>query len=556
MGRDFRSSVSLAALMGLFWISIGTSSAGWYQDPGRSYYIDLPNQWPAQAYFDATSGARILAISDPEGSVAVRVRTLPVVPGTRETDVKTGFEQAVIPGAREIGTQPMSLARHRGLESRYEWSPGGTHYSITARYLVAEKFGRYTGFIIWTIVADKAFANQASEASGILNTFSLLRPGSARGISNSLPRSVKGTPESDYLISDLSGLPPQAPIPQTAAAPVEETPQPEPATQAAEPATTVAASADTPATVEEPAAAPAASETPPDPSAASGTPTAAEAPSTDTPAESPSVGTLATTMQNAGEGSPAPAASEPAEAAPTPAVAETPTPSTPNAEPVATDTTDDQAAAVPMETPAADTPAEQTPTQIAALPAAAEEPEKPAGYLPLLATEPDDRPTGPSQCLDATTPDSCGCAIGELRPAMADLEQAYVGASEKADEIQRAARQAQSDSVTTAGGCTKDTYDTAEVLVSGSGQIKDAWIVDRLELLKICTEQSIKEIEAKREKPGNNKTVDKIVDETRMVKYDALLLMAELERLRSSRDSTTALLNDLIAGCSLIHGTR
>ena len=412
---------------------------------------------------------------------------------------------------------------------------------------------------MWTIVGDKAFANQTSEARGVLETFSLLRPGSARGISKNLPSSVRGTPESDYLISDLSGLPPQEPIPQTAAAPAEETPQPEPATQTEEPSTPLAA--EEPPVAEEPAP-----ETPTEPSAAEDAPVAAEAPTTDTsqisqptpdtPAETPAVGTLSSAMQPADDTTASSADSEPAEVEAPASVAEEPAPSEPNAEPVVDGTASEPAPAAPMETPAADTPAEQAPTQVAALPAEAEGPEKPSGFLPFLMTLPEDRPAGPSQCLDATTPDSCGCAIGELRPAMADLEQAYVGASEKADEIQRAARQAQSDSVTTAGGCTKDTYDTAEILVSGSDLIKDAWITDRLELLKICTEQSIKEIEAKREQPGNNKTIDKIVDETRMVKYDALLLMAELERLRSSRDSTTALLNDLIAGCSLIHGTR
>ncbi len=174
------------------------------------------------------------------------------------------------------------------------------------------------------------------------------------------------------------------------------------------------------------------------------------------------------------------------------------------------------------------------------------------GQPPQQPEAPAERPEGPSRCLDATDATECGCAVGDLRPAFADLEQAFVKTSPASGELRNAAARIRDETANTGGNCPAPVVARATALAERLEAPEARWIAERLELLKICADRTIARLARERGRPGLNRTLDAAIAETRMVKYDTLLLLAEIERLRAERDDATALVGEVLAGCRIV----
>ena len=429
------------------WIVVGLSftalmsagaEAAWVRDTARTFYIDVPQGWTTRTFADAVhADVRIFGLASDDGHAAVRIRTMPVGRGTAPDSLRTTFEKSLPGITAATPPQQTTIGRKRGIEASYDWNWMDATYRVSARFVVAQKFGRHTGIIVWRTVIQNAAPALEQTAKAASDSFSLLRPRDLSAASIRPPVEHSVTP---LILGDL----------KRARQPAQSVPQTPPSQQPTASATALAP-----------------------------------------PPSCPPVQVC-----------------EPTTCPPPPACA-------------------------PLTCP----PVVEPPVCLAS-------PQKSAVEA---------RPDGASKCLDATTPDGCGCDIGLLRPAFTELEKEYVALAEAVEAIQTDVEQTMAAQTQT---CGKDAYRKAVQLSEDVKSMATGWVLDRLVLLGLCTDQHITKLGGTRERPGMNETLDKIIDETRMVKYDALLLRAEFERFASSRDHVSGRLSDVTAACEAVQGSK
>ena len=412
----FRRVCLLGLSMGL---ALGASGAraDWFQDPHRQYYVDIPAGWFSNAYQEE-SGARVMAFAAADGSAVVRVRAVPATKAIRPEDLRPGFEAGVLAAATPVTAGVARFGSRKAVVVTYRWTLGNAEYSVAARYVVAEKYGRRTGFIVWRMVPAAADGQIGAAADRVVGSFSFLRPMEyRRGDGNQDGRELAAAPPSvRALLGDLSAVGTATRIP--------------------------------------PEAIPAEPEASPPPVAASETVVV------------------------------------PASVAP---VAE-PTP--------------------PAATPSA----------------------------------------GPSECLEAASARDCGCTMGALQGAFTELEETYFSSMDAAEDMRKAAESLKAGIDAAADGCPKPLYRKAVRQIGSNSDPDVAWAVRRAEKMRQCGSVYIARIDQRREREPANRTLDRVIEAARVLKYDSLLLLAEFEKVEAARSDARRILRDVRATCELVHG--
>jgi hypothetical protein len=498
----FRGVCLLGLLIGLV-SSGGGAWADWFKDPHRQYYVDIPAGWFSNAYEDE-SGERVAAFAAVDGGVVVRIRAVPATKAVRPGDLRPAFEAGVLGGAIPVATGVARFGSRKAVVATYRWMLGGVEYSVVARYVVAEKFGRRTGFIVWRMVPAEDEGRYGAVADGVVGSFGFLRPMAYRSGSShqggiglaAAPPSARG------LLGDLSAL-----GTATGLSPDSTPSKPEPSAPSVAASETVVPAIVKPSAEPTPPAPTQPVETPPAPTATTTAPTQ--------PVETPPVPTVTEATEPAStvaeQTEPVPTVAEPTEPAPT---AAEPT------EPVPTES---------AESPPAPTVAESTQS------------------VPAVAA-------GPLECLEAASARECGCTMGALQNAFAELEDTYFSSMDAAEERRKTAESLKADMDTAADGCPKPLYRRVVRLVGDNTDPDVAWAVSRAEKVRQCGSLFIARIEERREREPSNRTLDSIIEVARVLKYDSLLLLAEFEKVEAARGDARRILRNAMSACELIHG--
>ena len=225
--RMFRWACLIGLSIGLV-SGAGGARADWFQDPHRQYYVDIPTGWFSNAYQEK-SGERVVAFAAADGGTVVRIRAIPATKAIRPEDLRPGFETGVLATATPMTTGAARFGSRKAVVVTYRWTLGDAEYSVATRYVVAEKYGRRTGFIVWRMVPAEGDGQKGAVADRAVGSFSFLRPMEyRRGSGNRDGSGLAAAPPSvRALLGDLAAIESTAPLPSEATS-AEPEPSPPP----------------------------------------------------------------------------------------------------------------------------------------------------------------------------------------------------------------------------------------------------------------------------------------------------------------------------------------